>query len=113
MTVQITHRYEERDGKGETIAHVEVKDVGGVLWLTNLWVDPERRKQGRAVRLMLCAVGEWCQRDLYLSVEPYTDQPLDGEHLSQFYQSFGFRPTDVPGVLRRRAGVWAGREEAA
>lgn len=34
--IQTTHRYEQRDGKGETVAHVEVKDAAGVLWLTNL-----------------------------------------------------------------------------
>jgi GNAT superfamily N-acetyltransferase len=107
------HRYSISDGKGDPIAHVEVYEVDGVLWLTDLWTAPEHRGKGYAGALMARAVGAWQGSDLYLSVQPYTDQPLDASQLRAWYGAyFGFQPTEVPGVLRRAAGPWVGGEGA-
>lgn len=104
--IRISHRYEQQDGKGDCVAHVEVKDVDGVLWLTNLWVAPEQRNNGRASALMTAALIEWQARDLYLSVEPYTDQPLAAAQLRSYYRDYGFAETVVPGVMHRAPAPW-------
>jgi predicted GNAT family N-acyltransferase len=111
--VIITYRYSLNDAKGDPVAHAEVMRRGGVLWLTNVWVGAEQRGQGKATALLTTAVGEWQGEPIYLSVEPYTDEPLDAERLSAFYATFGFRPTDVPGVMFRDARPWMGRAKEA
>lgn len=107
--ILVTHRYRIDDAQGNTVAHVEVKDHGGVLWLDNLWVHGDRRGDGYATALLERAVGEWQGSDLYLHISPYTDQPLNAARLATFYGSFGFEATGVPGVLRRLARPWVGR----
>lgn len=107
--LQITHRYEQRDGKGDTIAHVELKDVNNVLWLTNLWVDPAYRRQGRGHQLLSVALAQWLKREIYLNVEPYTDQPLSAAALTAWYARYGFAETSVPGVLRLSPEHWKRR----
>jgi GNAT superfamily N-acetyltransferase len=107
--ITVTHRYRIDDEKGDTAAHVEVKDNGGVLWVDNLWVQADKRGRGYATALLGRAVGEWQGCELYLLIQPYTDQPLDAGRLAVFYGSFGFEATAVPGVLRRPARPWVGR----
>lgn len=107
--ITITHRYSIIDAKNETVAHVEVCDTAGVLWVSNLWVGPEHRRKGYATALLARAVIEWSHQELYLQVAPYTDQPLDSAQLAAFYGSFGFAPTTVPGVLHRPPRPWVGR----
>jgi GNAT superfamily N-acetyltransferase len=107
--IETTYRYAMNDAKGDVIAHVEVCDRDGYLWLTNVWVHADHRKEGRAVALTTRAVEQWQHRDLYLVVQPYTDQPLRAERLTRFYRTFGFRPTEVPGVMLRTAKPWLGR----
>jgi len=104
-----SHRYRIDDDQGSTVAHVEIRDDAGVLWLTNLWVQGSKRGQGWAAALLARAVGEWQAHDLYLQVAPYTDQPIDVPRLTVFYGSFGFAPTTVPGVMHRPARPWTGR----
>ena len=108
-----TYRCSYQDGKGEPTAHVEILRRNGVLWLTNVWTAPEHRQKGCAVTLMEAAISEWAGEPIYLSVDPYVDEPLDAARLTGFYASYGFRPTDVPGIMRRDARPWYGRTGAA
>jgi GNAT superfamily N-acetyltransferase len=101
--VLISHRYKFDDGKGETIAHLMVFERNGTIWLTDLWVHPEHREQGRARRLMEAAIARFGSEDIYLEAQPYTDQPVDLTALTAWYGGFGFVATDVPNVLRRSA----------
>lgn len=105
----IRHRYEEQDGKQDAIAHAEVDEHDGVLWLTNVWAHPDHRQCGHASALVEAAIRQWAHRDVYLSVCAYTDQPLSAEQLERFYASFGFEPTTVPGVMHRKAKPFYGR----
>jgi GNAT superfamily N-acetyltransferase len=108
--IEVMHRYAMNDSKNEVIAHVEVCDRDGVYWLTNLWVHADYRKGRRSVALMERALQDWADtRDLYLAVQPYVDQPLSAERLIVFYRTFGFRQTEVPGVMIRKAQPWLGR----
>jgi GNAT superfamily N-acetyltransferase len=107
--IEITHRYAMQDGNGEVIAHVEVADRAGIRWLTNLWTHLDHRRQGYANALIETAMGEWQDRDLYLAVQPYTDQALDPGALALFYRSYGFVATSVPGIMLRPAQPWIGR----
>ena len=107
--IETVHRYAMCDGKGDPTAHVEVVDRVGVLWLTNLWVTPEQRRKGCAVALMVAAVAAWQAHDVYLQVQPYTDQIMDVDALAALYRSFGFSSTPVPGIMHRPARPWVGR----
>jgi GNAT superfamily N-acetyltransferase len=78
-----------------------VRGETGVLWLTAVWVHPDRRGHGWATALLRTVVREWGCEPLYLRVEPYTDRPLNAAALTAFYGRFGFVETCVPGVLRR------------
>ena len=100
-TPTITTRLQLDDAKGEPIAHVTVSHRSGVLWLTDVWTHSEHRKQGYARQLITQALGMFADQSWYLEVYPYTDQPLDFERLTQFYQDLGFTATDVPGVMKR------------
>ena len=104
-------RYSIENGKADVIAHVEVDERVGVFWLTNLWVDPDHRGKGHAIALMCTAVAAWSHCDLYLAVQPYTDQALSADTLARFYASYGFTMTTVPGIMHRSARPWAGRVE--
>lgn len=104
--IEARHRYSMDDGNGDTKAHAEVHDRDGVLWLTNLWVHPDWRQKGYGGALMDRAVREWQGRDLYLAVQPYTDQPLAASQLRSLYADYGFVETDVPGVMRRPSAPW-------
>lgn len=96
--------YRIEDGKGEVIAHIKMRPRDGVYGLDDLWVHPDHRRKGYASALLQEALNEWRRNEtIYLSVEPYTDQPLDNATLTTFYGRFGFAATDVPGVLCRRA----------
>ena len=101
--MQVMHTYEIQDAKGENIAHARVKETPGGLWLTDVWCHADYRQQGKASALIVRVVDDWSARDLYLSVEPYTDRPLDADALAAFYARHGFEATDVPGVMRRRS----------
>ena len=98
------YTYTISDGKGEYVAHVKVRAHGQVLWVDDLWVHTDHRRKGWGAALLTIALDDWGADDLYLAVEPYTDQPLDERQLTEWYGRFGFAPTPVPGVLRRPAG---------
>jgi GNAT superfamily N-acetyltransferase len=98
-------RYSLENGKGESIAHLEVDERSGVYWLTNLWVDPDHRKKGLATLLLTRCVWALANADVYLMIQPYTDQPMDAVLLAAFYRRFGFQATSVPSVLHRLAGT--------
>jgi GNAT superfamily N-acetyltransferase len=68
-----------------------------------VWCHEKHRRTGLGTQLLDRVVHDWCTRDLYLSVEPYTDEPLDAPTLAQWYSSFGFEDTPVPGVMCRAA----------
>lgn len=98
-----SQHWEVQNGKGDVIGHVKTYSTNGVRWLTNVWVDPEQRQKGMARALVMEALAMFGREDMYLQIQPYTDQPRDTEALAAWYGRFGFRPTDVPGVLVRRA----------
>ena len=98
-------RYSLENGKGDSIAHLEVDERSGVYWLTNLWVDPDHRKKGLARRLLTQCIQALANTDVYLMIQPYTDQPMDYKLLAAFYQKFGFETTEVPSILRRPASA--------
>lgn len=98
-----SHRYSFDDAKGECIAHIKVIERYGTIWLTDLWVHPEHRKQGRATRLMEVALARYGCETIYLEASPYTDQAVDLGHLTAWYGRFGFVVTDVPNILMRPA----------
>lgn len=91
------------DAKDETIAHVKTYRRHGVRWLTDVWVDPDHRKQGLATRLIREALAAHAGEDLYLTVHGYTNQPLSDDQLAVWYGRFGFQPAGAPGVMRRPA----------
>lgn len=107
--MQVTYSYEIRDADGENIAHARVKETPGGLWLTDVWCKAAHRRKGLATKLVTRVVQDWCNHDLFLSVEPYTDQPMGAPALQVFYLSFGFQFTGVPYVLHRPPSPWVGR----
>jgi GNAT superfamily N-acetyltransferase len=101
--IQNKDYYFVNDGEGEVIAHVEVGERHGVIILTNVWVHHEHRRKGLATQLVERVIADYGDRDLYLHVRAYIDQPLDDEALIVWYTRFGFEPiADAPGMMRRR-----------
>jgi hypothetical protein len=97
------HSYTYSDDKAEYTGHLHLYERNGTLWLTDLWVKAEKRGEGRATALLRAALADWGHRVIYLEVVPYTDKPRNVEELTALYGRYGFRPTDVPGVLYRPA----------
>lgn len=98
-----SHRYSFDDAKGECIAHIKVYERHGAIWLSDLWVHAEHRRQGRATRLMRAALARYGCETIYLEASPYTDQAVDLGTLTAWYGRFGFVATDVPNVMVRPA----------
>lgn len=101
--IRRTYRYSISDGKDDQIGHIQARVINGALWFTDLWVHPDHRRRSYATALIIEALSDWGHRDIYLTVEPYTDQPMDSGALEQFYHSFDFETTGVPGVMKRDA----------
>lgn len=102
FAISTSFMYYVSDAKGDKIGHVEIiRRPNGILWMTNLWVHPDHRKQGMAKQLMSAALQDWYRFPLYLEVAPYTNQPLGMKKLVDFYGEYGFRTTDVPGIMVR------------
>jgi GNAT superfamily N-acetyltransferase len=109
----ICHEYRHENGKAEAIAHIRVYERLGELWLTDVWVHPDEREQGRASALLRAVITDLGSRRIFLEIAPYTDAPLGGAKLAAFYSAFGFVETAVPGVLCRPASGTAVREALA
>ena len=107
--ISARHEYYQQDAKGENIAHARVYNRVGRLWLTDVWVDPAYRRQGRAGALLTALLADLGTQPIYLELAPYTDQPLDEAQLARLYGRAGFVATDVPGVLYRAPGALEGR----
>jgi GNAT superfamily N-acetyltransferase len=101
----ICHEYRHENGKSEAIAHARVYERLGELWCTDVWCHPDERGKGRATQVMQAMIADLGGRRIFLEIAPYTDAPLDGIMLAEFYKRFGFAPTEVPGVLCRPAPV--------
>lgn len=92
------------DAKSETIGHVKTYRRHGVLFLTDVWVDPEHRCQGLATRLIHEALAAHVGEAIYLDVHGYTNRPLSDEQLAAWYSTFGFTTiAGAPGMLVRPA----------
>lgn len=89
------------NGKDETIAHVKTYARHGVRWLTDVWVDPEHRRQGLATKLIREALAAHAGEVLYLNVHGYTNQPMSDAQLTRWYGFFGFQLAGAPGVMVR------------
>ncbi|HEY1011145.1 MAG TPA: GNAT family N-acetyltransferase [Herpetosiphonaceae bacterium] len=101
--IDIEHRFSMNDGLGAPIAHVEVHHRNGALFLTNVWVHPDHRRQGHARRLIATALRMFARSTLYLNVNGYTNRPLSDDRLTQFYASFGFELIPgAPGMMCRK-----------
>lgn len=99
--------------KDETIAHVKTYFRHGVHWMTDVWVDPEHRRQGLATRLIREALAAHAGEAIYLTVHGYTNQPLSDEQLAAWYSRFGFEPAGAPGVMVRPAAAAGARSTVA
>lgn len=101
VRIRASNRFSIADAKNEVIAHIDIIDTPAPYWVDNLWVAPDHRRHGLAGALLERVIARYGQDDLYLSVVPYTDQPLSVDKLARWYQRFGFAWTAVPGIMHR------------
>jgi GNAT superfamily N-acetyltransferase len=103
LPIQLRHEFRIVSEKNEEIATLTVERMHGVLWLTNLWTHHEHRRKGYATQLMQAAIDTFGKEELWLNVYPFTNRPLDGEALREWYMRFKFISTLAPGIMRRNA----------
>jgi len=106
MTVIVSsqHKFYIANGRGEEVASAEVYEKQDTLWITNVWVHPDYRKQGFAAAIFNDILRCYKNSDLYLGVHGFTDRPLSDEQLAAWYKKFGFKETSVPSIMMRRGG---------
>jgi len=102
--IAATHAYHVENEKGEKDCGVDIVEQGeGLpLWLSNLYVAPQFRGQGVARAMMRRLLTDWGHRDIALRTMPYADRPLPPDALAAFYASFGFVPSETPGIMLRK-----------
>ena len=99
--VRSRHFFSINDDNDEPVASVDVTARHGVRWVSNLYVQPSHRREGLAKHLMEAVLSAYSDCELVLTISSYADAPMDDAALAAFYATFGFCPTDVPGILRR------------
>lgn len=103
-TISHQHRFYVVDQDGAEIATAVVYEKQGTLWITDVWVQYNHRKNGIATSILKEVIEQYKHRDLYLGVNGYTNRPMNDEQLTEWYKSFGFVETDVPTIMKRPAG---------
>jgi len=81
------------EDRGELVALLRIKDCGGVSYLSEVGVHPERRGEGLAMNLLNDILGN-IDSDVYL----YTVIP-------DFFKRFGFRVADIPPSIPTRGEI--------
>src|SRR5215813_265452 len=99
--IHLQHYYSISDPDDKVIANMSIVPRHGTLFISNLWVDGKHRRKHLGTALLTRGVSEWGANDLHLQVASYTDRAFNDEQLIQWYATFGFLPTIVPGAMYR------------
>jgi GNAT superfamily N-acetyltransferase len=112
----VTHeRFDEENEDRFELAgdagYAAATDQGHLVWILELWVDPDSRGQGRAAALLEAVLTHYAGRMVGLSAEPFTvtdheQAGLSADQLAAWYARHGFqreagcRMTRLPGGAR-------------
>lgn len=89
------------DGDGQPIAEAITDVRHGSRWVTAVWVKFGHRNKGLGRKVLRALMEAHPIGNIYLQVRAYDGLIMPDEALITFYSSFGFTPTDVPGIMAR------------
>ena len=91
------------DGDGQPVAEAITDVRHGTRWVTNVWVKFGHRNKGLGRKVLAALLAAHSVGDIYLQVRAYDGLIMPNAALVDFYSSFGFTPTAVPGIMARVA----------